>query len=52
MQVLYLNFVIYGNIGGDDSKVPIVLWNKKEIKWFIKWLYKHGGFDNKEVCSL
>ncbi|KAK9232570.1 hypothetical protein WN943_022818 [Citrus x changshan-huyou] len=51
-EVLYLNFVIYSNIGGDDSKVLIVLWNKKEIKWFIKWLYKHGGFDNKEVDDM
>ncbi|GAY54655.1 hypothetical protein CUMW_158450, partial [Citrus unshiu] len=48
-EVLYLNSVVYGNIGGDVSKVPVVLWNKKEIKRFIKWLDKHGGFDSKEV---
>ncbi|KAL9462780.1 hypothetical protein AB3S75_000728 [Citrus x aurantiifolia] len=48
-EVLYLNSVVYGNIGGDVSKVLIVLWNKKEIRQFIKWLDKHGGFDSKEV---
>ncbi|KAK9225866.1 hypothetical protein WN943_010911 [Citrus x changshan-huyou] len=48
-EVLYLNSVVYGNIGGDVSKVLVVLRNKKEIKRFIKWLDKHGGFNSKEV---
>lgn len=40
VQVLHINFVLYGKIRKDASMCPVVRWDAYEIRRFMKWLDK------------
>ncbi|KAH9803554.1 PMD domain-containing protein [Citrus sinensis] len=48
-HILYINSVVYGKVRRDRLMCPLTLWNGSEIKRFMKWIEKKGGYGSKQV---
>lgn len=52
LHILYINSLLYVKIKRDPRLCPVVLWDAKEIRRFIKWLNKQVGIGIDKVWFM